>query len=158
MECAKVRTIRRQKNEVLKGAVIDTIKKDIAAAFQKLGPDIVENDEQDLCYLAAQTWLNQPLDKRQRSLILTQTRVERHLVNSIVRAHKQYIGELSGDSVMLPHLTSKNMSVSQLRDANFYEAGDVVLFNKRYARLGVDRGTYAKVLQVNQQDGSVRLR
>lgn len=157
MECAKVRTIRRQKNETLKGAVINTIKKDIAAAFLKLDPNIVENDEQDLCYLAAQTWLNQPQEKRQRSLILTQTRAERHLVNSIVRAHKQHVGELSGDSTMLSHLTSKNMSVSQLRDASFYEAGDMVLFNKRYARLGVDRGTYAKVLQVHQREGYIRL-
>ena len=157
MECAKVRTIRRQKNEVLKGAVIDTIKKDIAAAFLKFGPDIVENDEQDLCYLAAQTWLNQSQDKRQRSLILTQTRAERHLVNGIVRAHKQHAGELAADGTMLPYLTSKNTSVSQQRDASFYEVGDVVLFNKRYARLGVGRGTYAKVLQVNQQNGSIRL-
>lgn len=157
MECAKVRAIRRQKDEKLKGAVIDTIKKDIAAAFQKLGPDIVENDEQDLCYLAAETWLNQSQDKRQRSLILTQTRTERHLVNGIVRAHKQHIGELVGEGAILPHLTSKNMSTAQLRDASFYEAGDMVLFNKRYVKLGVDRGTYAKVLQVNQRNGSVQL-
>jgi len=157
MECTKVRTIRRQKNETLKGAVVDTIKKDIAAAFQKLGQDIVENDEQDLCYLAAQTWLNQPQEKRQRSLILTQTRAERHLVNGIIRTHKQHAGELADDGTMLSHLTSKNMSVSQLRDASFYEAGDLVLFNKRYARLGVDRGTYAKVLQVNQREGYIRL-
>ncbi|WP_420430391.1 MobF family relaxase [Kordiimonas sp.] len=157
MEIAEITNIRRQKNGPLKGAVHDVIKKDLQAAFRALRPAMVENPDQELAFLMARDWIRLPLAQRTQSLILTQTRAERLRVNEIIRTYMRSKGQLGQPTFNTSQLIPRSLSKAQIKSAAYYEAGDVVLFNKPYVRLEVQRGTYAKVIRADQNNDTVEL-
>ncbi|MFP3434538.1 AAA family ATPase, partial [Paraburkholderia sp. SIMBA_061] len=54
-------------------------------------------------------------------------------------------------------LVSKGFTRAQIKEAQYYERGDVVRFNRTYQQINADKGDYTRVIDVDHESGIVTL-
>lgn len=159
MKTAHVKEIVRQKNPKLKEAVYHSIEGNIEAAFEKLKGNIIElykdreprDDERDgLDIVAAKQWLSLSREDRENTLIISPSHSLRRSINHQIREQLKLEGELKGEGVKLVILNSKNFTQAQMSNPQSYGVGDIVLFNRSYASLGIKKGDYLEVKGVRK--------
>ncbi len=149
MQTAVMDDIIRQKNIALKSAVYDSIQGDIVSAMDKLGDNIIEptiklvdteNGKQLLANLAAHEWLRLSDKDRNETLLTAPSHKIRETINAEIRNQLIFEGKLKGEPIIFKALESKGLTIAEMCQSKNYEAGNSVLFNRKYQTLGIDRG------------------
>jgi len=158
MKCAVLDEIVRQKDPDLKAAVVLTIDGrtgDALRAIEKLVHQ-EESKEKRLSLLAGR-YLESRAEPGDRPLLITGTNADRRALNDLVRVGLVDRGELKGEGVRVEVLVTKELTAAEKSEAGSYQVGDIVRFGQGYRSLGVEKGDYVTVRDVDRERGSVQL-
>jgi conjugative relaxase-like TrwC/TraI family protein len=139
--------IVRQTGELHKQAVIAASKGDIIKSFAIHQENIQEQKSlRTLAKQAAELYLQKDQTQREQTLLIAPTRSLRDQINNNIKnmlCSKQEKLEFSA-------LRQKDMSLADYQFASSYKENDDILkFNRAYARLGIKKGEYLKVIKIN---------
>ena len=148
--------IVRQKDTILKSAVYDSMAGHIHAALHKIQDQVMETPA--LAEKAAKTWLALVSSEREKTLITSPSHALRKDTNQFVRETLTKEGVLQGKEYSQTILVARDLTQAQTTDVRNFQNGDVLLFNRNYKRLGIDKGSYAHVTAINQQENTFKLR
>jgi len=95
--------------------------------------------------------------ERERTMVITAFNKDRHEINARVRAGLKDLGELSRDEQSREILISKGWTRAMAKEAQYYEAGDVVRFGRDYKVMAAANGEYMRVLSADGPSGAVVL-
>lgn len=76
---------------------------------------------------------------------------DRVTVNDILRRHFQQQGKIDKDAFETKILVNKGLSLAQMRRVQNYKLDDVVRFNRDHEKLGVEKGLYAKIIDIDKK-------
>jgi ATP-dependent exoDNAse (exonuclease V) alpha subunit len=181
METAYMTEINRQKTADLKQAV------DIITGRDKLGdgqrltqvelnnnarafeymdkagmireiPEKSEEDKGKLVAAVVQDILKLDKAERERTIVITAYNEDRKAINAGVREGLKERGELSRNEDTREILVSKGWTRAMQKEAQYYEAGDVVRFGRDYQQIDAKKGEYMRVAAVDAPNGTVMLR
>ncbi|AKM05477.1 MobF family relaxase [Burkholderia pyrrocinia] len=165
--------INRQKTDVMKEAVDIITGRNQLDAGARLTDIELKRNAQSFQYLSQQGRVHQTdevvtstVDKilamspeeRARNITITPLNRDRVAINEGVRVGLQARGELSKNESTHEILVSKGFTRAQLKEAQYYERGDVVRFNRTYQQINADKGDYTRVIDVDHESGIVTLR
>lgn len=118
----------------------------IDAAFNKLQKNIVEvPDKDERLHLMANYYAQKYISGNKDVMPMLPENKDRKIFNEYVRSRFKESGVLSGASVSVNALQSKDMATVDLTATINYQAGDVIRFNKSVARLNIKGGEYYTV-------------
>ena len=157
MQTAVLDEILRQKDMRLKSAVKSTLEGEIKAAFEKLGENVTEVGREQLAGEAAQRWLARSRPDRDNTGISAPTRALRDRINRSIRQELLAEGEIRGPAHRGEKLLSRGLTRAEAGLASSYAEGDTVIFNRRYKRLGVEKGDERKVSGIDRDRHAVIL-
>ena len=155
MQTAVLDEILRQKDSRLKSAVKSTLEGEIKAAFEKLGNNVTEVERGKLAEEAAQRWLALSHDGHVESGVIAPTRALRDSINRIIRDRLVADGEIHGPARTGTKLLSRGLTRAEADLYSSYAEGDTLVFNRRYKRLGVEKGDQRTVAGIDRQRGAV---
>ena len=157
MQTAVLDEILRQKDAKLKSAVQSTLEGEIKAAFKKLGDNVTEIERDKLAGEAAQRWLARSHSDRDNTGIIAPTRALRDRINRSIRDELLAEGEIHGPARTGEKLLSRGLTRAEAGLASSYAEGDTVIFNRRYKRLGVEKGDERVVSEIDRERHAVIL-
>lgn len=172
IDTAYMTDINRQKTPVMKEAVDILTGRNTLDAGVRLTQIELKQNAQSFDYLTSQGKVVQTDDvvgaavtrvlalspaDRERSITITPFNEDRVAINNGVRDGLKARGELSGDESQHEILVSKGFTRAQIKEAQYYQAGDVVRFNRDYLQINADKGDYARVTAVDHEQGIVTL-
>jgi len=153
-----MRDIKRQKDPVLRAAVIDTIGRREAAALKKLaGHTYVISDRTERIDAVVQDYLARSVDERNQTLIVTGVNDDRRVINERIRAGLKQDKALTGPEANGAVLVQRDLTRAELNQPKSYQIGEVVRFGRAYAKLGIQAGEYLTVMGVDVERGVVSL-
>jgi hypothetical protein len=88
---------------------------------------------------------------------MTGVNEDRRDINERIRKALQLEGRITGPEVEASVLVQRDLTRAEITQARSYQAGDFVRFGRRYAKLGVEAGTYLEVRSVDVEHSTVRL-
>lgn len=149
IETTVMKDIVRQKNEILKEAVMHTTRGELQEAFEKL--DFVELSTQEMrrSWIADQ-WLSMSQERREDTLLFAPTHRDREAITHLIRQGLKDEGTLKG-GVSKTVLKSKAMEPIQQRFVAYYQKGDVVRFNQDFIRHRVEKNQYYSVGNISSK-------
>ena len=144
MSFSSMQDINRQKTQELKDVVsLITTKNpkgeitlsENVKAFDLLDKQgsVIEHKENDLHKELVKSYMQNDLEKRNNSLIITPFNSDRKILNDMIREEKIQKGELSGEEHIFTTYGNKNLTNAQKTESTEYEKGDVLRFNKTYS-------------------------
>ena len=95
--------------------------------------------------------------ERDRTIVITPYNDDRRAINTGVREGLKANGEIVGREDVREILTSKGWTRPMLKEAQYYQAGDVVRFGRDYLQIEAKKGEYLRVAEVNAREGVVTL-
>lgn len=164
--------INRQKTDVMKEAVDIITGRSLLDTGARLTDIELKRNAQSFQYLSDQgrvlktdEVVTQAVDKilamspeqRTRNITITPLNRDRVAINEGVREGLQQRGELSKNESTHEILVSKGFTRAQIKEAKYYEPGDVVRFNRTYQQINADKGDYTRVTNVDHESGIVTL-
>ena len=168
--------IKRQTNRNLKIGVYSAISGNIEEAFKQIGTNIVEfgiKDDPNKSkaeiaeareankdmgeILVAGKYLSFSDDDRKDTIVVAQSNKSKELINDNIRQGLIKEGKIKGASLKNFKYLNKNLEEAKKKKTAYYNAGDIILFNKKIDYLGVDKGSYAKVTNVNQANNNLTI-
>ncbi|WP_321853632.1 MobF family relaxase [Burkholderia cenocepacia] len=164
--------INRQKTDVMKEAVDIITGRNLLDAGARLTDIELKRNAQSFQYLSDQgrvlktdEVVSQAVDKilamspeqRTRNITITPLNRDRVVINEGVREGLKQRGELSKNESTHEILVSKGFTRAQIKEAQYYERGDVVRFNRTYQQINADKGDYTRVTDVDHESGIVTL-
>lgn len=159
MASVEMREIKRQRNPMLKAAVLDSIGRRERAALEKLAGHtyaIADRDKR-LDAVVADYLVRSPAG-RQQTLIVTGVNSDRREINKRIRLKLKENRTLSGPELGGTVLVQRDLTRAELTQAKVYQPGDIVRFGRAYTTLGIDAGEYLTVSEVDIKRGMVWLR
>lgn len=131
MATSHVTKIIRQKNELLLGAVYDSLDRNFSSAFNRLRDSVFDIEKHDI----VEDYLNLSELERSKTLVIIPDNEGRQQFNSEV--HDQLIqrGLLSADEIRVRGLISANLNEAERTDNRFYKPGHIIEFQQ-------DRGEF----------------
>ncbi len=157
MQTAVLDEILRQKDSRLKSAVKSTLEGEIKAAFKKLGDNVTEIASEKLADEAAQRWLALSHSDRDNTGVIAPTRALRDSINRIIRNELAAEGEIHGPARTGTKLLSRGLTCAEAGLHSSYAEGDTVIFNRKYKRLGVEKGDERTVAGIDRDRHAVIL-
>jgi len=158
MANVEMRDIKRQKDPVLRAAVIDAIGRREAAALRKLASHTYVIPERTARIDAVvQDYLARSPDERNQTLIVTGVNDDRREINERIRARLKNEKVLGGPEANGIVLVQRDLTRAELSQPKSYQTGDVVRFGRAYAKLGIQVGEYLTVKGVDVERGVVSL-
>ena len=157
MQTAVLDEILRQKDATLKSAVQSTLEGEIKAAFKKLGDNVTEIERGKLAEEAAQRWVVLSHGERENCGVIAPTRALRDSINRIIRNELLAEGGIHGPARRGTKLISRGLTRAEAGLASSYAEGDTVIFNRRYKRLGVEKGDERTVAGIDRDRHAVIL-
>lgn len=151
MHAAVLDEILRQKDEKLKSAVKSTLEGEIKVAFKKLGNNVTEIERNKLVEEAAQRWLALSHSDRDNTGVIAPTRALRDSINRIIRERLLAAGEIHGPARTGAKLLSRGLTRAEADLQSSYAEGDTLVFNRRYQRLGVEKGDQRTVAGIDRR-------
>lgn len=152
MQTAKMEDIIRQKDPGHREAVDLAARGKAVESFDKLNAQgrITEiGDRQERIQAVAKDYLDRSPESRAETLVMTGTNQNRRETSEAIREGLKQEGSLSGPRAEAEVLVKKDMTKAQMREAEHYEPGDRIRFNRDYEKLGVSKGEYAQVERAN---------
>ena len=154
MSVANMEDIFRQRSDDLKEAVLHSIEGNVYKALDKLGDNVIQAD--DLAEKAASLWLSH--EDRENTLVLSPSNKTRAEINENVRDALKEGGIINTRSEdEFSRLSNKGLTKAEAQYISNYEKGDIVLFNRSYAKQGAVRGEYYSVVDVNKDNSAITL-
>lgn len=147
MPTVQVNQIQRQKNKTLKHAVELCVEGRVALAVDVLDKKISQvRDANTRFDQIANDYVQLTEEERVQTRVVSGTRYARSKINEAIRIK---LG-LFKTGIDVKFLARKDMTQSQSRSTLSYQAGDVLIAEKKYKSLGLDRGEFAKVIGHSQ--------
>ncbi len=133
--------IVRQKNTLLKEAVLHTTRGEINEALSKLDIQALSTHEERIQWIAEQ-WLSRNPDERESTLLFAPTHRDREAITHLIRDGLKEKAELQGEAWIQSILKAKPMEAIQQRFVAYYQKDDVIRFNQNIKRHGVQQNHY----------------
>ncbi len=96
--------------------------------------------------------------ERERTIVITAYNEDRRAINAGVREGLKAQGELSRSEDTREILVSKGWTRAMQKEAQYYQAGDVVRFGRDYQQIAAKKGEYMRVAAVDAPAGTVVLK
>ena len=160
MPVARLETIRRQLDSGLREAVTLASRGEVGQAIALLEQqgrilEIVDPNERHAAiareYLAAH-------EAGEKVLVVSPANDERRQLNSAIRAVLKERGHISSDGREQIVLVRRELTRPQRKRAQSYEVGEVLRFRRGSARLGIDRGSYARIEAIDPERNQMVVR
>lgn len=120
--------IKRQKNEAIKAAVVHAANNAVPKAVEVLKPQVIEVRHDLIRYeRLALSYVSLPEAERRETLIVAGTNEARRAINALVR---EGLALQRGDQVEV--LNNVDMTRAELKSAQSYEAGQIVVPQRTY--------------------------
>ena len=148
METAKMTEIVRQKEILLRGAVYDSINARIKQAMFKIDKNITEVRNKELGKTAAEQWLSLSTERREETLVIVPSKKLREETNKLIREGLKLEGKVKGEEHGFIVLDNKDMTHAQMSNAKDYSKGDIVIFNRDYKSLKIERHDMLRVREI----------
>ena len=158
MTTAAMEEIVRQRDAELKDAVRASLAGEVKSAFEKLGDRVAEVEGAELGPEAALRWLNLPPTERNTAGVIAPTRALRDEINETIREGLLAEGAVSGPAWETGKLVPRGLTNAEMTRASNFEAGDTVIFNRRYKTLGVEKGDEREVVRVDNGTRTLHLK
>jgi conjugative relaxase-like TrwC/TraI family protein len=144
----------RQKNASMR-ELVDTLRRgDVASTLNKLGERLVAHDSEALPAKVAEEWINH---KRRDSVqIAALDNASRIALNAEIRNRLQREGVVKSDDAKFNILSSKALTPHQLRYADYYKRGNVLVFHVGNKALGIKRDSQWTVTKTKGDFVSLR--
>ena len=130
MTTVQMDEVRRQRNPVLRAAVLAARSGEPGKAVELLGSSMHEVAFDELGQEAARIWLALAPEARERTLLLAPTHALRAEINGTVRAALADEGVLRGKALTIERLVSLHMTGTEKGDVRNYREGDAVMFHQ----------------------------
>ena len=130
MATAVMDDIRRQRDPVLKAAVIEAAAGAPRRALDLLGENVVELPAEELAETAARLWLELAPEERRETLLLAPTHELRHRITDAVREGLEAEGVLHGRVLEIETLAKLGMTRAETGDIRNWREGDVAVFHR----------------------------
>ena len=130
MTTVQMDEVRRQRNPVLRAAVLASRSGEPGKAVELLGSSMHEVAFDELGAEAARTWLALAPEARDRTLLLAPTHALRAEINGTIRAELADEGGLRGKALTIERLVSLGMTRAEKGDVRNYREGDAVMFHQ----------------------------
>ena len=130
MTTVQMDEVRRQRNPVLRAAVLASRSGEPGKAVELLGSSMHEVAFDELGEEAARIWLALAPEARDRTLLLAPTHAHRAEINETVRSVLADEGVLRGKALMIERLVSLGMTGAEKGDVRNYREGDAVMFHQ----------------------------
>ena len=157
MQTATMDEIMRQRDPVLREAVVASLKGDIEKAFEKLGGNVTEVKPDNIAGAVAARWLRLDEKARENTGVMAPSHELRRAINGHVRERLAREGRIHGPSMAAERLVSKGYTNAEKAFAANYGVGDVVAFHRPYKRVGVEKGDERRIMGVDYKAGAVLL-
>ena len=157
MQTATMDEIMRQRDPVLREAVVASLKGDIEKAFAKLGSNVAEVKPDNIAGAVAARWLRLDAEARENTGVMAPSHELRQQINGHIRERLDREGRIHGPAMGSERLVSKGYTNAEKALADNYEPGDVVAFHHPYKRIGVEKGDERRVTGVDRRAGAVLL-
>ena len=158
METAVMDEILRQRDMELREAVRAGLAGEVKTAFAKLGDRFAQAEPDRIGREAAERWLSLSPEQRETAGVIAPTRALRDQINETIRDRLIAEGAVSGPAREVGKLVSRGLTHAEMSRSENYEAGDTVIFNRRYKTLGVEKGDRREVAGVDNETRTVRLK
>ena len=130
MTTVEMDEIRRQRNPVLRAAVLASRSGEPGKAVELLGSSMHEVAFDELGEAAARVWLALAPEARERTLLLAPTHARRDEIHETVRAVLADEGVLRGKALTIERLVNLGMTRAEKADVRNYREGDAVVFHQ----------------------------
>lgn len=151
--------IVRQKNTVLKEAVIAATKGNVKEALDKLDVKECATHEERISWIANH-WLSLPQKGRDDTLLFAPTHAHREEITQLIRNGLKEEGVLAKEGLCQTVLKAKKMEPIQSRFIAYYQKGNRVRFNQEFKTNNIQAGSYYTVGEIskkNRQDNVLPL-
>jgi conjugative relaxase-like TrwC/TraI family protein len=102
--------------------------------------------------------LAQYLPQAENSLLITLSRPEKTVLNSLVRQQLKQRGRLTGQEQLLYALRPLSMSIEEKSQCHLYQPGDIIRFNRELTNTAIVKESYFEVHKVDLEKGAIELR
>ncbi|PWY53879.1 conjugal transfer protein TraI [Legionella qingyii] len=143
--------IVRQKNTVLKEAVIAATQGKVREALDKVDVKERTTHEERITWIANH-WLSMPQKGRDETLLFAPTHVHREEITKLIRDGLKQEGILAKEGVHQMVLKAKKMEPIQSRFVAYYEKGDIVRFNQEFRKNDIKSGEYYTVGEISKKN------
>lgn len=174
IETAYMTEISRQKTPDLKAAVDIIVGRDKLQADSRLTQVALANNSRAFQYMdkagmvrevgkenlinaVVKDIIDMGRAERERTIVITAYNEDRRAINASVRDGLKELGELSRTEQTHEILTSKGWTRAMTKEAQYYQAGDVVRFGRDYQKIDASKGEYMRVLGTEAPQGAVLL-
>ena len=158
METAVMEEILRQRDRDLREAVRAGLGGEVKTAFAKLGDRVAQAEPDRIGREAAERWLSLSPEQRERAGVIAPTRALRDQINETIRDRLIAEGAVSGPAREVGKLVPRGLTHAEMTRSENSEAGDTVIFNRRYKTLGVEKGDHREVARVDSENRTVHLK
>ena len=158
METAVMDEILRQRDMDLREAVRAGLAGEVKTAFAKLGDRVAQAEPGRIGHEAAERWLSLAPEQREMAGVIAPTRALRDQINETIRDRLIAEGAVSGPAREVGKLVPRGLTHAEMTRTENYEAGDTVIFNRRYKTLGVEKGDHREVAGVDAGTRTVHLK
>ena len=141
MGTAVMDEILRQRDMELKEAVRAGLAGEVKTDFARLGDRVVHAEPDRIDREAAERWLSLSPEQRDKAGVIAPTRALRDQINETIRERLVADGAVSRPAREVGKLVPRGLTHAEMTRSENYEAGDTVIFNRRYKTLGVERAT-----------------
>jgi ATP-dependent exoDNAse (exonuclease V) alpha subunit len=142
--------IVRQKNRVLKEAVVAATKGKVKEALDKLDVKMLATHEERIQWIANH-WLALAPERRDKTLLFAPTHANREAITHLLRKGLKQEGVLAGEPFIQPVLKAKAIEAIQQRFVAYYQKGNVVRFNQDFKRHSIQSGNDYTVGEINKR-------
>ncbi|HHT0594798.1 TPA: MobF family relaxase [Legionella anisa] len=159
IENAVMDEIVRQKNTVLKEAVIAATKGNVKEALDKLEVKECATHEERIAWIANH-WLSLPQKARDDTLLFAPTHAYREEITHLIRDGLKKEEILKKEGFCQTILQAKKIEPIQQRFIAYYEKGNIVRFNEDCKKNNIKSGDYYTVGEIskkNRQDNVLPL-
>ena len=158
METAVMDEILRQRDMELREAIQAGLAGEVKTAFAKLGDRVAQAEPDCIGHEAAERWLSLSPEQRETAGVIAPTRVLCDQINETIRDRLIAEGAVSGPAREVGKLVQRGLTHAEMTRSENYEAGDTVIFNRRYKTLGVEKGDRREVAGVDADTRTVHLK
>jgi ATP-dependent exoDNAse (exonuclease V) alpha subunit len=150
IETTVMNEIVRQKNKVLKEAVMATTKGNVKEAIDNLGVKALATHQERIAWIASH-WLSLSPQERNETLLFAPTHANREEITKILRDGLKEQGALKGVAFNQSILKAKPLESVQQRFVAYYHKGNKVRFNQEFKEYKIKAGSYYTVDEISQK-------
>ncbi|WP_336151779.1 MobF family relaxase [Acinetobacter ursingii] len=153
METTKMSDIQRQKNQVLRNAVVSSVTGDFDNAIDNLENLVEVKNTKQRHEILVDKYLSIKEEERDKTLIVSGTNKDRQSINDLIREKTG----TQGAGIVFDKLSQKNKTKAEADYAISYNESEYVVFGRGNKRRKVESGVLYKVLDKDIKNNKLKL-